>query len=166
MNICFKRCGTLYWLLNRKHKQASQYGLGALWLPLLERGCAEHVIRLLCRVGLFKSNKILEFEETPVCDLRPEAWQKCKFTSLTSPPEPESLRVNAGVCSLQLSQVTPMCTEVWDFSDITEHHRTYTKSAEGHLLSSKGQWKKNFFFFFWEKTFEYWTDICVPESLF
>lgn len=151
MNICFKRCGTLYWLLNRKHKQASQYGLGALWLPLLERGCAEHVIRLLCRVGLFKSNKILEFEETPVCDLRPEAWQKCKFTSLTSPPEPESLRVNAGVCSLQLSQVTPMCTEVWDFSDITEHHRTYTKSAEGHLLSSKGQWKKNFFFFSFER---------------
>lgn len=73
MNICFKRCGTLYWLLNRKHKQASQYGSGALWLPFLERGCAEHVIHLLCRAGLFKSNKILEFEEIPVCDLRPEA---------------------------------------------------------------------------------------------
>lgn len=73
MNICFKRCGTLCWLLNRKHRQASLYGLGALWLPFLERGCAEHIICLLCRVRLFKSNKILEFEEIPVCDVRPEA---------------------------------------------------------------------------------------------
>lgn len=170
MNIYFKRCGSLYWLVNRENKQALLYGLGALWLPFLERGCAEHIIRLLCRVRLFKSNKILGSEEIPVCDLRPEAPALPR--SLTEMQTDKSHQptwtwISKGECRNLFHEALPGESNVYWSLRFLRHHRTSLNRYEmcrgtsaifqGTVLISS--------FFFWEKTSEYWADICVPESL-
>ena len=154
MNICFKRCGTLCWLLNRKHRQASLYGLGALWLPFLERGCAEHIICLLCRVRLFKSNKILEFEEIPVCDVRPEALVLPR--SLTEMQTHEShqptwICISKGEHSKLLCEALPGDSNAYWSLRFLRHHRappTLHDVCRGTSAIFQGT---IFFFFFFKR---------------